>query len=42
MLWQLAVFTLVNDAAFYWAHRMLHTTTLYKMIHKQVCMYFLS
>jgi len=35
IIWQFAVFIIVNDTAFYWSHRMLHIPVLYKTIHKR-------
>jgi sterol desaturase/sphingolipid hydroxylase (fatty acid hydroxylase superfamily) len=32
--WQFAVFLVIEDAAFYWSHRLLHIPILYRNIHK--------
>lgn len=34
-LWQTCAFFVINDALFYWAHRLLHHPKLYGRIHKQ-------
>ena len=31
---QIVFFTIVEDALFYWSHRLLHTRWLYKRVHK--------
>mmetsp|Transcript_45517 Transcript_45517/g.114541 ORF Transcript_45517/g.114541 Transcript_45517/m.114541 type:complete len:265 (+) Transcript_45517:137-931(+) len=35
IVWQFALFIVVNDGCFYWAHRALHHPRIYKYIHKQ-------
>eukprot|EP00051_Salpingoeca_urceolata_P019272 m.279327 g.279327 ORF g.279327 m.279327 type:complete len:295 (+) comp19388_c0_seq2:5215-6099(+) len=33
--WHVLVSALINDTIFYWAHRIVHSPSLYRMIHKQ-------
>jgi 4-alpha-methyl-delta7-sterol-4alpha-methyl oxidase len=34
-VWQIALFTVVEDTVFYWSHRTLHTPWLYRKVHAQ-------
>ena len=35
VMWQILIMTIVNDAAFYWVHRLLHSRFFYSSIHKK-------
>lgn len=35
LLWQLPLWAVIDDAYFYWAHRLLHTRAFYSRVHKQ-------